>query len=108
MQLSILSLWVLKKKKTTGGWGKGGENVFFILKAKNFLELENKLTMQVCPSIWLSLVLTCQPNTSLSHTVANVLLGFKPTVKAGLLKFKKKKKQKSTAVIQPFKSFYVS
>lgn len=37
-------------------------------------------------------VLTCQPNTSLSHTVANVLLGFKPTVKAGLLKFKKKKK----------------
>lgn len=53
-------------------------------------------------------VLTCQPNTSLSHTVANVLLGFKPTVKAGLLKFKKKKTQKSTAVIQPFKSFYVS
>lgn len=81
----------IKKKKTKGGWGKGGENVFFILKAKNFLELENKLTMQVCPSIWLSLVLTCQPNTSLSHTVANVLLGFKPTVKAGLLKFKKKK-----------------
>ena len=64
--------------------------------------------MQVCPSNWLSLVLTCQPNISWSHTVANVLLGFKPTVKAGLLRFKKKKQQKSTTVIQPFKSFYVS
>lgn len=63
--------------------------------------------MQVCPSNWLSLVLTYQPSISLSHTVANVLLGFKPTVKAGLLRFKKKQ-QKSTVVIQPFKSFYVS
>ena len=66
--------------------------------------------MQVCPSNWLSLVLTCQPNISLSHTVANVLLGFKPTVKAGLLRLKKQQQQqqKSTTVIQPFKSFYVS
>lgn len=85
----------IKKKKTkTGGWGKGRENVFFLLKPKNLLEMKNKLTMQACPSIWLSLVLTCQPNTSLSHTVANVLLGFKPTVKAGLLNLKKKQTKK--------------
>lgn len=79
------------KKKNNGWVGERERKCFLHSEAKNFLELENKLTMQVCPSIWLSLVLTCQPNTSLSHTVANVLLGFKPTVKAGLLKFKKRK-----------------
>lgn len=57
--------------------------------------------MQVCPSIWLSLVLTCQPNTSLSHTVANVLLGFKPTVKAGLLNLKKQTNKKALLSFNP-------